>query len=211
MKQTPTKTIGELTKQVQTLKTTLDNVGPCIFSKDLKGKYTFANQKVCDLFDYPLDEIIGSDDSKFFSIEQSNDLRKIDNLVIQQGNTISKEERILTHENGERYFITVRKPLLDSTNTITGIVGIVTDVTETKQTDFITTTQNIVMSHVIEKAPLKTILETLVTCIERQNPVIRCSIFLMDDTASHLLLGSAPSLPDVEYSTVKFSFSRCSS
>ena len=55
-------------------------------------------------------------------------------------------------------------------------------------------------SRVLEKlavgAPLCEALETIVRCVETDNPFMRCSILLLDDEGKHLFLGASPSLPD---------------
>ena len=123
-----------LKNMVTVLQTTLDNIGAYIYIKDLKGRYIFVNRLVKELFDTPLEEIIGFDDSKFFSLEISDDLRVNDRLVMEQGQTIEKEEKNHVIKTGEiKYYWTVKKPLRDENGTITGMYGISTDITETKK------------------------------------------------------------------------------
>lgn len=123
-----------LKNMVTVLQTTLDNIGAYIYIKDLKGRYIFVNRLVKELFDTPLEEIIGFDDSKFFSLEISDDLRVNDRLVMEQGQTIEKEEKNHVIKTGEiKYYWTVKKPLRDENGTIAGMYGISTDITETKK------------------------------------------------------------------------------
>lgn len=123
-----------LKNMVTFLQTTLDNIGAYIYIKDLEGKYIFVNRLVKELFDSPLEEIIGFDDSKFFSLEISDDLRVNDRLVMEQGQTIEKEEKNHVIKTGEiKYYWTVKKPLRDENGTITGMYGISTDITQTKK------------------------------------------------------------------------------
>ena len=123
-----------LKNMVTVLQTTLDNIGAYIYIKDLEGKYIFVNRLVKELFDAPLEEIIGFDDSKFFSLEKSDDLRVNDRLVMDQGQTIEKEEKNHVIKTGEiKYYWTVKKPLRDENGRITGMYGISTDITQTKK------------------------------------------------------------------------------
>ena len=123
-----------LKNMVTVLQTTLDNIGAYIYIKDLEGKYIFVNRLVKELFDSPLEEIIGFDDSKFFSLEISDDLRVNDRLVMEQGQTIEKEEKNHVIKTGEiKYYWTVKKPRRDENGTITGMYGISTDITQTKK------------------------------------------------------------------------------
>lgn len=66
------------------LKNTLDHIGAYIFTKDSEGRYTYANQNVCDLFKCSLEELIGKDDTSFFDLEKSNDLRFNDLIVLNE-------------------------------------------------------------------------------------------------------------------------------
>ena len=45
-------------------------------------------------------------------------------------------------------------------------------------------------------APLKTVLEVIVSNAEQANPGTLCSISILDNTGTHLLTGAAPNLPD---------------
>jgi len=68
---------SDLINQLQSLQETLDHVDAYVFTKDLQGRYTYANRLVLDLFGYSLDEVIGCPDSKFFSLEESDDIKKM--------------------------------------------------------------------------------------------------------------------------------------
>ena len=112
---------------------TLDSVSGYIFMKDFQGRYTYVNQKVCDLFEQSKENILGKDDSNFFSLEKSNDIRINDRMVLDQGISIEKEERNIISNTGEvRYYWTIKKPLKDKKGNIIGLSGIATDITEQK-------------------------------------------------------------------------------
>ena len=112
---------------------TLDNVGAYIYMKDMQGRYTYANKMVRDLFNCSLEEIVGKDDSQFFSLEQSNELKINDDIVLQQGVAIEKEERNVMMGTGEvLYYWSIKKPLLDDQGKVMGLSGVSTDITEQK-------------------------------------------------------------------------------
>ncbi|WP_020405634.1 sensor domain-containing diguanylate cyclase [Hahella ganghwensis] len=124
----------KLTRQVQSLKETLDHIGAYVFMKDSEGCYTFANKLVCELFEHSLDEIVGQDDSKFFALDISDDLKQNDRVVLEQGKTIENVERNIIASTGEtRYYMAVKKPLKDKDGNIIGMYGVSTDITERKQ------------------------------------------------------------------------------
>jgi len=130
------KNTDGLESQVEALQATLDSLGTYIFTKNLEGQYTYANQMVCELFGYPSEEIIGHDDSKFFSLEHSTEVIENDEIVFQTGKTIEKEERNIIAITGEtRYYIIRKQPLRDANNSIIGLIGTATDITELKQNE----------------------------------------------------------------------------
>lgn len=112
----------------------IDNLGAYVYCKDQQYNYSYANQQVCELFNLPLEQIIGHSDCKFFGqatgerlIEQS------DRQVLEDGKTLRVEEtNFIPHLNEYRHYLSVKKPLLDDSGRICGIFGISTDITEQK-------------------------------------------------------------------------------
>jgi diguanylate cyclase (GGDEF)-like protein/PAS domain S-box-containing protein len=125
--------VAQLQQQNNRLKTTLDHIGAYVFMKDLQGRYTYVNQLVCELFGHAREAIIGKDDTHFFSLEESNDLRVNDQKVMNEGTVISADECNIIASTGEiRYYQTVKSPLLDEQGNICGMFGVATDITERK-------------------------------------------------------------------------------
>jgi len=143
---------SEIANQLALLQETLNHIDAYVFTKDLQGRYTYANQKVLDLFGHSLDEVIGCDDSKFFSLEESNDIKINDQLVMIDGQVIDKEERNVIINTGEtRYYHTEKKPLKSTDGTIIGIFGISTDITDEKRTqselDVLVAEQSVILNN----------------------------------------------------------------
>lgn len=120
-----------LTSMVWQLQTTLDHVGAYVFTKDLKGQYTYVNDMVCKLFNLPAEDIIGKTDHAFFDMQESEQLAKNDSIVLQDGLNIEREERNVLRGSGRiRYYWAVKVPLRDPGGKIIGMCGISTDITE---------------------------------------------------------------------------------
>lgn len=120
--------------ELLSLRTILNEVGAYIYTKDLDGCYTFANDLVLELFQARLDEVVGKDDSYFFDLDVSNELRKNDVRVLEFGETIEKEELNIIKATGKtRIYWTVKKPLYNENGQIVGMCGISTDITERKR------------------------------------------------------------------------------
>ncbi len=129
-------TSSRLLKQLMLREATLDEVGVYVYTKDMQGRYTYANQKVCEFFNCSLDKVINHDDSALFSIQQASDVFKNDALVLHQGKTLETEERNVIAKTGEtRYYETVKKPLLGLSGEVTGLLGVSTDITQRKKSE----------------------------------------------------------------------------
>ena len=126
--------IKKLTDKILQLETTLDYVGAYIFTKDTQGRYTYANKMVCDLFDTPLEQIIGCTVEKFFNHSISNRLHINDRRVLDQGEHVESEETIVIAGTGEtRIYWAVKLPIRSEDGSITGMCGIANDITERRQ------------------------------------------------------------------------------
>lgn len=126
--------VALLQAELQNLRTVLDEVGAYVFTKDVDGRYTYANRYVLQLFGRPLADVIGKDDSHFFDLESSDQLRQNDRLVMDHGQVIEREEiNYLKPSGDKRIYWTVKKPMHDAHGRIVGMCGISTDITERKR------------------------------------------------------------------------------
>ena len=139
-----------LQQEVLALRAVLEETGAYIFCKDLQGRYTYANQLVLDLFGRPLDAVLGHDDSEFFDLERSNQLRDHDLQVLRTGQAIEHEEVNYVRETGEqRTYWTVKKPVRDAAGRIVGLCGISTDITERKRAEAHQAEQHLLLQTVL--------------------------------------------------------------
>jgi len=121
----------KLTEQIQRLSETLDHVGAYVFTKDQQNRYTYANKMVCDLFESPLNEIIGLTDTAFFDLSTFNQLQINDRRVLDYGEHIETEENHTIIASGElRTYWSVKTPIKNDHGHIIGMCGISTDITD---------------------------------------------------------------------------------
>ena len=115
------------------LATILDNVEAFIYIKGTDYAYQYANQRVCQLFDKPLAEIVGRGDEVFFDAQTSANLRANDRRVIEEGMRVSEEE-VNTTADGKltSAFLSVKLPLRGPDGRVYALCGISTDITERK-------------------------------------------------------------------------------
>lgn len=128
------KNVQELLRELLSLRQVLNNVGAYIYTKDTNGRYTYANNMVCELFGLALHDVVGKDDSQFFDLDISNQLQLNDRKVLADGETLVSEELNIVKATGEtRIYWTVKAPVRDEQGEIIGMCGISTDITERKQ------------------------------------------------------------------------------
>ncbi|WP_406595952.1 diguanylate cyclase [Aeromonas veronii] len=123
----------QLQHELDHLKAIFNETDAYMFTKDLAGRYTYANQAVLDLFGCTLAELQGQDDRAFFDLEFSNAIERNDRLVLNQQIAIAQEETNYLKSTGEkRCYWTVKKPIHDKDGNLIGLCGISTDITEHK-------------------------------------------------------------------------------
>ncbi|MGN5136701.1 sensor domain-containing diguanylate cyclase [Aeromonas sp. 164P] len=131
MKDEPFST--RLQHELDHLRSIFNEMGAYLFTKDLDGRYIYANQAVLELFGCTLAELQGKDDRAFFDLDFSEDLRRNDRQVLEQQVTIAREEINYLKATGEkRFYWTVKKPIHDRDGKLIGLCGISTDITEHK-------------------------------------------------------------------------------
>jgi len=115
------------------LQDVLNNVDGFIYAKNLQGEYTYVNQAVLELFNKNLSEVLGFDDSHFFDLALSKQLKKNDQEVMSKGIVVESEETNFIKATGEtRIYKSIKKPLFDDQEIVIGMCGISTDITDDK-------------------------------------------------------------------------------
>ena len=139
--------------QAKMLGEVLNNVGAFIYTKDLKGFYTYVNQAVLDLFDKKLEEVVGFDDSHFFDLDLSTQLNKNDQKVMLEGITVESEETNYIKSLKEtRIYKAVKNPLYDTNGNIIGMCGVSTDITDEKNLQQMVKSQQHLLNAVLDNA-----------------------------------------------------------
>ncbi len=120
----------------QKLATILDNVSALIYLKDLQGRYLYANRPLRDLFQAPMEAIIGQGDAAFFDPETARTLGENDVRVVDGGETLHREETNVDLRTGHTAtYWSVKLPLRREDGTIYALCGISTDITERKEAE----------------------------------------------------------------------------
>lgn len=114
----------------------LDTAASYVFIKDSQLKYVYANRLVLELLQCSAEDLIGSDDSKFFSADTLEAIWTNDRRVIEHGEISEREEEVTPEVLGEkRVYWAVKRPLYDAEGKVWGLCGISTDITERKRAE----------------------------------------------------------------------------
>jgi PAS domain S-box-containing protein len=112
----------------------IDNTNAVIYMRDLDGRYMVVNREYERLFDLRRSEIVGMTDHDLFPAEIADEFRANDLKAAANGKPVHVEE-VAPGDDGPRWYITVKFPLLDSAGKAYAVAGISTDITARKRAE----------------------------------------------------------------------------
>jgi sigma-B regulation protein RsbU (phosphoserine phosphatase) len=106
-----------------------------IFRKDLRGRFTFANQQFCRTLGRTLEHILGKTDADFFPPELAQKYQADDRRVMTTGQNFSTVEEHQLPDGRKIFVEVVKTPLRGAYSQISGLQGIFWDITEQRLAD----------------------------------------------------------------------------
>ncbi|MBW3598976.1 MAG: SpoIIE family protein phosphatase [Planctomycetes bacterium] len=119
----------ELIAREQRERAILENTSAVIYVKGPDGRYQYVNQQFADRFGLERTAVIGKSDHDLFPRKMADEFRKNDRRVMESREVISIQESA-PHADGERTYISVKFPLLNSGGSVEAVAGISTDITD---------------------------------------------------------------------------------
>ncbi len=143
------------------LKTLFDHLPASIWVKDLSYHRTAVNKAHISrtaLFSgrpgLTEEDFIGKTDFNIYDEDKAREFFLDDQTVIRDGKTILDREELVTDSKGERHWQLVSKvPLVDQNGQITGLIGIVTDITRQKEAEEARERERILLRTIVESIP----------------------------------------------------------
>jgi PAS domain S-box-containing protein len=120
----------ETTRSLMLLLETLD--AEC-FIKDQDGIYQYVNSAFESQFGVKREDLIGQDDAFVFGEENAQVLRENDRRIMASRETESVEESGYLPDKGYTVYVTIKTPIIDENDNVTGICGVGIDITRQKQ------------------------------------------------------------------------------
>ncbi len=105
-----------------------------IFLKDCAGNYIFCNQNFANDFRIAPDAMIGKNASAYFPRDLVAHYAVVDEAVMKSGRSVDSEERYVV-DDAESTVQTIRVPVRDEHEKITGMLGVCWDITERKRNE----------------------------------------------------------------------------
>ena len=115
-------------------RTLIENLPQRIFLKDINSIYISCNKKYAEDLNLEADDILGKTDYDFYPRELADKYRLDDKRIIATGKAEEIDEiDILSGE--DRYVRTIKTPIRDENNKITGLLAIFWDITARKKVE----------------------------------------------------------------------------
>ncbi|MFP4394778.1 MAG: PAS domain S-box protein [Anaerolineales bacterium] len=122
-----------LRKSKSLFQSLVESMPQSVFSKDLMGRFTFANQRYCKMEGKSLAEIVGQTDFDLHPLELARQYREDDQRVMELEEVL---DRVEVHQpiGGEPFYVQVIKtPIYDAEGQVIGLLGMFWDITERKR------------------------------------------------------------------------------
>ena len=114
----------------------LENMEESYFEVDLAGNFTFFNDSMCRLLEYPRDELMGMNNRQYNTEESAKKIYHAFNKVYKTGQSTRGFDLELISKDGRKMIVETSISLMKNTSDQpVGFSGIVQDVTVRKQTE----------------------------------------------------------------------------
>jgi len=123
------KTALSAKEQNDFIRLVMDSSPSLIYVKDGNGNFLLANQVVADLFEMPLEQILGKNENTlFYNADEEVGFTSDDRTVIAERREIVTEECFTKSDGRKVWFKTIKRPLVTTDGQV-HVLGISTDIT----------------------------------------------------------------------------------
>jgi len=108
----------------------IESMPLAVFHKDLEGRFTFVNDRTCNMIGMEEVQILGKTDTDFFPSDLAEKYRADDENVASTGQTFEDVERFRDGDGDERWVHVMKTPLYNPAGRAIGVRGLFWDITE---------------------------------------------------------------------------------
>lgn len=113
----------------------MDNLPHCVFRKDPHGRFTYANQLLCENLGRDLEDLLGKTDFDLFPADLATRYQAGDRQVINSGQKLEAVEEYRLPDGNQRFIQLTKVPLFDPYGRVVGVQGVFWDVTEQRRAE----------------------------------------------------------------------------
>lgn len=125
---------GSFVADAAHLRSILDEAEVLIYSKDLAGRYVWANRRALEVSGRAMEDVLGKTDRELLPLELAERFRLIDEqLTSGQTDRLTVESTLTMADGSVRSFENISKPLKDSDGRTIGVFGTSADITVRKE------------------------------------------------------------------------------
>lgn len=183
----------DLEKQETLFKQILDTSSVAIFLVNMTGHITQANQRMAEMFLYPLEELLQNKEYVELIHPSEKEIGRQKMLALLESKITSVDlERIYCRADGSSFWGRLTgKRFYNTKGEEIGLVGVIADIDDRKYIQQCEKHHKQILQMIANTSPLSTILHVMIGDIESiHHHRIGCSIVLFDETNHKLTLGA---------------------
>ncbi|MGC0371505.1 MAG: hypothetical protein DGJ47_000194 [Rickettsiaceae bacterium] len=110
----------------------LDAIEASIYWKDVSGRYLGCNEYMLRMIGLTRNELIGKTDSTLIWTDQAEQIKAVDQLVINDQKKYKFEEYVVIADGSNKVLLSSKSPLRNDKGEVIGIIGVSVDITHNK-------------------------------------------------------------------------------
>ena len=174
----------------------VDNLREVVFRTDTAGRWELLNPAWEELTGFSIIEATGMSFLDYVHPEdRAVSAKAFERLLARRRTTNRSEVRYLTRDGGFRWVEVWARLTLDERGEPAGTSGTITDITERKRAELLSTGQSRLLEEIAAGTPLTAVLEGIARFTEEHGSPGIATLMMPEGDGSSLRLASAPRLP----------------
>jgi len=108
----------------------LEHAQSIIYLKDLDGRYILVNKQFEKVLGKSKRDVVGKTNNEIFPNDLANNSSEVERCVVETQTEVESEDVIYDQNNNERYYTSIRFPLMNNSGEMYALCGFSSDITE---------------------------------------------------------------------------------